>query len=151
MVRLVSLALIALSALPDAPLASGAAQGPPLVILLAADRAAYRVGESATFTVAVDNTGPAPVPVMFASGRRYDVVAMAGDAEVWRWSADRDFPDAEAELSFPPGVTLLGRVAWDWRDATGAPLSPGSYRLVGTLTGTPSLSGNVLLIELRSP
>jgi len=58
-------------------------------------------------------------------------------------------PDSEQAIA--PGVTLLGRVTWDWRDATGAPLVPGAYRLVGSMSGTPPVEGNVLLIELSLP
>jgi hypothetical protein len=75
----------------------------------------------------------------------------AGDVEVWRWSADRDFAQVESEQAMAPGLTLLGRVTWDWRDATGAPLAPGAYRLVGSMSGTPPVEGNVLFIELSAP
>jgi len=152
MVLLAIFALIlGLATLSDRTDPAQAAREQPLILMLASDQAAYQVGGPVTFTIAVDNPGHAAVPMMFTSGRRYDIVALAGDAEIWRWSAGRDFVDEEVELSFPPGVTLLGRTTWDWHDASGALLSPGSYRFVGTLTGTRRLSGNVVVIELRGP
>jgi Intracellular proteinase inhibitor len=152
MLRLRLAALIlAIAYMPVEPAASQSAETPPLVVLLASDRPAYPIGAAVTFTIAVDNPGSAPVEIVFPSGQRYDVVAFAGEAEVWRWSADRDFADAEAERSFPPGVTLLGHVTWEWRDMAGAPLPPGTYRVVGELTATPPRTGNVVEISLRQP
>ena len=103
----------------------------------------------ASFTIAVDNPSDAPVTVGFSSGQRYDVVAFAGEQEVWRWLDGRDFTDAESELTVPPGVALLDRLTWDWRDARGVPLPPGTYCVVATLTTAPPRTGNVLEIRLR--
>jgi hypothetical protein len=150
MVRLGILALIlGLVGIPDRTDAPAAAQAPALVVVLASDRPAYTVGTMATFTLAVDNPSDTSVMLTFPSEQRYDVVAFVGEVEVWRWSAGRDFADAESERSFPPGVTLLGRVTWDWRDASGAPLPPGTYRLVARLTAAPPQAGNVLEIPLE--
>jgi len=150
LLRLVALVL-GLSPLPAGPNAVLAAREPSLILMLASDQAAYRVGETTTFTVAVDNPTGAAVSLLFPSGRRYDIVALAGDVEVWRWSAQRDFVDEEATVSFPPGVSLLGRETWDWRDGAGAPLAPGTYRFVSTLTSSPPRTGNILAIEFLHP
>jgi intracellular proteinase inhibitor BsuPI len=143
--------VLMLAALPGETRASQSSQPPPLVMLLATDQSSYQPGATVTFSLAVDNPGPVPVRATLPSGQRYDLAVFAGEAEVWRWSADRDFADAEAERSFSPGVTLLGHVTWEWRDTAGAPLPPGTYRVVGELTATPPRTGNVLQISLRQP
>ncbi len=97
----------------------------PLVLLVATDRPSYAQGDTATVTIAIDNPTALAVPVAFHSAQRFDLAVRAGDVEVWRWSADRDFAQVDSEQAIAPGVTLLGRVTWDWRDATGAPLHPG--------------------------
>jgi hypothetical protein len=140
---------VLLSLAPDAVASSAAttAQAPNLVVLVASDQPSYPVGTAATFTIAVDNPTDAPVSVTFSSSQLYDIAVSDGQREVWRWSADRMFAQVLSDRTFPPGVTLLGRERWDWRDATGAPLPPGSYRVVGTLATSPPRNGNVLLVE----
>jgi hypothetical protein len=147
--RLIVVAL-ALALVPEA---TGTAQHArsPLVVLLASDQPTYQVGSTASFTLAVDNAGTAPVVATLPSGQRYDIVAYAGEAEVWRWSANRAFPAVIMEPEFAPGVTLLGRETWDWRDSAGSPLPPGTYRVVGILATTPPQAGNVVEIALTAP
>ena len=123
----------------------------PLVLLLATDRSLYGPGSTMTFTIAVDNPSTAPVTVAFSSAQRYDIAVLADGREVWRWSAGRAFAAALTERDFPPGVTLLGRERWDWRDAGGAALPPGQYRVIGTLMTAPPESGNVLELTLKAP
>jgi hypothetical protein len=146
------LAALLLSLVPHAagPTASSAAQTPNLVLLLASDQSAYLVGSTATFTLAVDNRGDTPLTATFSSSQLYDLVVSDGTREVWRWSADKMFATVIRDRTFPPGVTLLGRETWDWRDASGAALPPGSYRVVGSLATSPPREGNVLLVDLNA-
>jgi hypothetical protein len=136
----------------DSP-ASAQQSGPssPLVVLLASDRTAYDGAAAVTFTIAVDNPTNAPVTLTFPSGQIYDLAVSAGDAEVWRWSADRAFTQALSERSFPPGLTLLGRETWNWVDNGGSPLPSGTYRVVGAVASSPPQSGNPVEVELRAP
>lgn len=142
---------LTLACVPGATRAAQSPQPPPLVVLLASDQSTYRVGASVTFTLAVDNPGPTPVPVTLPSGQRYEIVVLSGDAEVWRWSANRAFPAVIMEPEFAPGVTLLGRETWDWRDSAGNPLPPGTYRVVGSLATNPPRTGNPVEVTLASP
>jgi hypothetical protein len=128
---------------PDTPVARP-------VILLASDRPAYGTGMVVTFTMAIDNPASAPDRLEFPSSQVYDIVVLAGDTEVWRWSADRVFASVMTEVTFPPGVALVARESWDWRDKSGAPLPPGTYRVVGLLTTSPPQAGNVVEISLRA-
>jgi hypothetical protein len=116
--------------------------------MLATDAPAYATGVPATFTVAVDNRSDVPVALTFPSAQVFDIVVLAEQREVWRWSADRDFAQAEVDRTFPPGVTLLGRVAWEWRDSSGTPLPPGAYQIQGSLATALRQPGNVLLVAL---
>src|SRR5262249_3322870 len=109
------------------------ADSPGLTLVLATDAPEYVGGAPVTFTVAVDNRGDAPVTVVFPSAKLFDIVVLAVQQEVWRWSADRDFAQVETERTFPPGVTLLDRVTWEWRDASGVRLQPGVYQVQGSL------------------
>lgn len=142
---------LGLACLPARTSASSLAQGSPaVVVLMASDRTTYQAGESVTFTLAVDNPGSAETTLTFSSGQSYDVVVMAGEAEVWRWSNGRGFIQVIREIPFQPGVTLVGRETWDGRDNAGVPLPPGSYRAVGSLATIPPQTGNVLELTLRA-
>lgn len=153
---MIALWLLALSLgmtwVPDGPDARQAAAPVP-VVMLASDRPAYELGATATFTIAVDNPSDAPITLTFPSAQRFDVVVLAedGQTEVWRWSGDRFFAAAVTERSFPPGLTLLGRESWDWRDQSGAPIQPGTYQVVGSLATSPPRAGNVVELQLTAP
>jgi hypothetical protein len=130
---------------------------PRPILLVATDAREYVPGATITFSVALDNPSDVPVTLSFPSEQRFDLAILSeerGDQEreLWRWAADRDFADSETEQTFLPGVTLLGRVAWNGRDASGNSLPPGEYRAVGTL---PAMSeprrGNDVVIRLSVP
>ena len=121
---------------------------PTLTILVASDHPAYGPGSAALFTLAVDNPTEAPLTVTFPSAQTYDLVVYSGETEVWRSSAGSAFAAALAERTYPPGVTLLGRERWSWRDNNDNPLPPSTYRVVGTLTAMAPLSGNAVEVTL---
>lgn len=142
------LAIVAvLAALPAQPPAAGA-QTPTLVLLLATDAPEYRAGATVSFTVAVDNPSDALLTVTFPSAQLFDITVSAEQQELWRWSSERDFAQAEVERTFPPGVTLLGHATWDQRDGSGTPLPAGAYQIQGSLAIAPRQPGNMLLVRL---
>ncbi len=123
----------------------------PLVVLLATDQPSYLVGSTATFTLAVDNPGATPVGATFPSAQIYDIVVYKGESEVWRWSSGRGFATVIVDRSFAPGLTLLGRESWDWRDNAGTLLEPGAYTVVASLTTLERQPGNVVELRLQAP
>jgi Intracellular proteinase inhibitor len=133
------------------PAATAQPAPPTLTILLASDHPAYGPGMPALFTLAVDNPTEAPISVTFPSAQTYDIAVLLDGTEVWRSSAGLAFAAVLVERSFPPGVTLLGRERWAWLDTSGTPLSPGTYRVIGTLTTAPPQSGNTVEITLGGP
>jgi hypothetical protein len=142
---------LGLACLPAGTSASSLAQGAPaVVVLMASDRTSYQAGETVTFTLAVDNPGNAETTLTFSSGQTYDVVVMAGDVEVWRSSNGRGFIQVIREIPFQPGVSLVGRETWDWRDNAGAPLPAGTYRAIASLATSPPQTGNVVELTLRA-
>src|SRR6266498_1498596 len=83
--RIAVLSIVAiLAALPIRPSAA-CAQTPGLVVLLATDASEYGDGATVSFTVAVDNSGDAPVTVTFPSAQLFDIVVRTEEREVWRW------------------------------------------------------------------
>jgi intracellular proteinase inhibitor BsuPI len=148
MLRIAVLTLVAgLAALPDRP-PPAFAETPILVLMLATDAPEYTVGALVTFTVALDNRGEVPVTLTFPSAQLFDIAVLNEQREIWRWSAERDFAQAETERAFPSGVTLIGRATWDLRDSSGTTLLPGRYEIQGSLATIPRQPGNVLQVRL---
>jgi hypothetical protein len=116
---------------------------------VATDQPSYQLGAIATFSLAVDNPSDVPLTMTFPSAQLYDLSVLKGDQEVWRWSDERMFATVLTDRTFPPGVTLLGRETWDWHGGDGAPLPPGTYRVVGSLATSPPRLGNNLDLSLR--
>jgi len=144
----VAMLAVLLAVLPSGSIASGQTGAPGLILLLGSDRPTYGAGSVATFVLAVDNPTDAPITVTFSSAQVYDIVAYEDQTEVWRAAAGQAFAAALTDRTYPPGVTLLGRERWDFRDANGAPVPPGMYRIIGTLMTVPPQSGSPVEITL---
>ena len=100
--------------------------------------------EQISWVAELTNSGLGPVEVTFASGQSADIVLTKPDsgAEVYRWSRDMAFTQAERQVTLSPGQTerivLAGRL-----DVSG-----GLYDLRGTLSGNPeppSATGRVVV------
>ena len=138
-------------AMQDVRAAEGAEQAAPLTLLLATEPVRSPTGQPVTFVLAVDNPSGAEANLTFSSSQVYDVVVHNGDAEVWRWSYDKGFAAALTDRVYPPGVTLLDRVQWDWRDANGGPVPSGRYRAVASLKTIPPRQGSAVELTLEAP
>ena len=143
-------------ATPDEGRAEGTMQQapapePPVTLLLATEPARSTTREPVTFVLALDNPGPGEVTLTYSSSQVYEVVVLAGDVVVWRWSDGKGFGAVLTDRTYPPGATLLGRERWDWRDANGAPVSPGWYRAVASLATIPPREGNAVELALDAP
>lgn len=79
------------------------------------------------FTLAVENTGTAPVTAQFRTGCRADVAVVDDGTEVWRYTDGRMFTQVLGNEEFDPGETRTFDVTWDEPQ-------PGSYTAVGELT-----------------
>jgi len=100
-----------------------------LAMTVTANKAVYAVAEPIALTLRVRNSTDAPITLRFATGQRYDfVIESAAGAEVWRWSADRAFTQAQGAQIAPPGWEL------DYNETFGGRLAPGTYRVRGLLT-----------------
>jgi hypothetical protein len=66
------------------------------------------------FTLQVTNTGERALELVFPTGQSYDfaVRPRGGDAESWRWSADRMFTQAVRSEALPPDSTLTFEESW---------------------------------------
>lgn len=71
-------------------------------------------GDTATFALRVTNEGDDPVSLTFSDGQRAEfVVRDAGtDAERWRWSEGRMFPQMLGSEEVAPGESIAYEAEW---------------------------------------
>ncbi|WP_247731462.1 BsuPI-related putative proteinase inhibitor [Halovivax limisalsi] len=86
-------------------------------------------GHGVSFALAVTNASDEPITAQFSDGCRVDVAVEDDDAEVWRFTEERLFPQVLGEERFDPGETRRFEVEW-------ADPDPGSYTATAELTAT---------------
>ena len=97
-------------------------------------RSQYRAGDEVEVSVTVNNKGPGPVELTFASSQRYDFLLLEDGEEVWRWSRDKMFAMVLGHLLLEPGEGQTYTETWR---LGGVPR--GEYELVGVVTCQPPL------------
>jgi intracellular proteinase inhibitor BsuPI len=85
-------------------------------------------GTPVDLSLAIRNTGTAPITWSFATAQRFDVILYDDDCrEIWRWSHGRVFAQAVGRLTIAPGAIVTYRIRWDQRDQAGRQVRPGAY------------------------
>lgn len=103
-------------------------------VVLSTDQLVYAPGDSMRLAHRLVNRLDEESILRFPTAQRFDLLILAGDEVIHRWSEDRAFPQVMGEVSIGAGEAALafeGRIE--------APHSPGDYRLrveVETLDGT---------------
>jgi hypothetical protein len=72
------------------------------------------VADVVTLTFTVKNTGTAPATMQFTTEKRYDFVITdpQGTQILWRWSADKAFPQALGSRTLAPGEQVVFTAQW---------------------------------------
>jgi hypothetical protein len=96
-------------------------------------REPLRSGQPVTWTLEVENAGPAEATLMFRSGKDGDVSLLQGGREAYRWSANRFFSQAMRQVRFGPGE----RKVYTLEEST-LPAAAGDYELVAELESEPA-------------
>jgi hypothetical protein len=92
-----------------------------------------RTGEPVTWTLEVENGGPAEAMLTFRSGKDGDVALLQGGREVYRWSGTRFFTQAMRQVRVAPGKTK----AFTLEEKTFS-AAAGDYELVAELDSEPA-------------
>jgi uncharacterized repeat protein (TIGR01451 family) len=115
--------------LPPEPVLVGA----PLVVAVASDREAYRVGDTVSFTVTITNPTDVPVTVTLRDVNPLYILAIS-DA---MGTSVRSFSDrsivGRQERTFTPGQTRVFTEQWDQRDRAGRQVPPNRYSATAVL------------------
>jgi hypothetical protein len=92
-----------------------------------------RSGEPVTWTLQVENGGPAETMLGFRSGKDGDVVLLHGGEEAYRWSGTRFFTQAMRQVRLGPGE----QKAFTLEDKA-LSAAAGDYELVAELDSEPA-------------
>ncbi len=92
----------------------------------------------------VTNPSNQPATLEFSSGQRYDFAIRTADgADVWTWSADKQFMQALGSETIAPGQTIDFTETWEPGNRT------GSFIAIATLTSTSHRIQEQASFELR--
>ncbi|MBC9783948.1 peptidoglycan-binding protein [Heliobacterium chlorum] len=103
------------------------------------DKAVYRQGEPVLMTFIKRNVSDEPITINYPTTQRFDFFVELGQSgiEVWRWSRDRSFNPATAQITLQPAQIQAFQESWDQSSNTGQTLRyPGRYLLTATNVGT---------------
>jgi len=113
----------------------------------------FVMGEPIRFDLEVLNRTNRTVNLQFPDGQIYDVYVFSANSPqvLWRWGADKSFPQVVTELSFPPNSSKAYLLSWNAVLADGTQLPVGSYRARGVIVSTDFDADPLRPDELASP
>jgi len=113
----------------------------------------FVMGEAIRFDLEVLNRTNRTVSLQFPDGQIYDIYVFAGNTNqvLWRWGADKSFPQVATELTFPPNSSKAYLLGWNAVLADGTQLPVGSYRARGIIVSTDYMGDPLASGELASP
>ena len=114
-------------------------------VSLSTDKAVYRSGEPIAVTLSVSNpTGP-EIRFQFSSAQRFDfAIRDANGGQVWRWSEGQMFGQVlGTEVLGPARPQIIYRAEFIGK------LTPGLYRVEGTLVATDRPGSAALVVQVQ--
>jgi hypothetical protein len=113
----------------------------PVSVRVSTDKKVYAAGEPIRLTLTAKNITKEALHVVFNTGQRYDFEIRRGAKPdyslVWQWSRGMMFTMMVSSETLQPGKALVYNLTYDPKaagHARVAPLAPGVYNVVGTLT-----------------
>jgi hypothetical protein len=92
-----------------------------------------RTGQPVTWSLEVENGGPAEATLVFDSGKEGDVILTQGGKEAYRWSGTRYFTQAMRQVRLAPGEKKTFTLEEQALSA-----AAGDYELVAELDSEPA-------------
>ena len=103
------------------------------------------------FLLTVINTTDKLVPFSFRSGQTYDFVVLdvSTGQEVWRWSRRMFFTQVLRQEAIRPNRNWTFEITWNHRDNDLNIVTPGKYKVVGSLAAQPPMESEPATFEIR--
>ena len=113
----------------------------------------FVMGEPIRFDLEVLNRTSREQNLQFPDGQIYDIYVLAANSSqvLWRWGADKSFPQVVTTLSFPPNSSKAYLVGWNAVLSDGTQLPAGSYRARGIMVSGDFMGDPLATGELASP
>ena len=113
----------------------------------------FVMGEPIRFDLEVLNRTSRTVSLEFPDGQIYDVYVFPANSSqvLWRWAADKSFPQVVTEVSFPPNSSKAYILGWNAVLADGTQLPVGEYRARGLFVSSDTEADPLSPNELASP
>lgn len=97
--------------------------------VLVTDRRQYARGEQVQITFTKCNITNRTITLRYSTGQRFDIVALHGTREVWRWSDGRVFTQAGGTEVLEPGECRTYTATWDLRNKQGNYVAPDNFTI----------------------
>jgi hypothetical protein len=103
------------------------------------------------FILTVINSTDKLVPFSFRSGQTYDfeVIDASTGQEVWRWSRRMFFSQVLRQEALRPSKNWTFEVIWNHRDNDLNIVTPGNYKVIGSLAVQPTMEAVAVPFEIR--
>ncbi len=122
----------------------------PMQFQISTTKSRFKIGEAATFSLKVLNTGKTTQDLRFSSAQRFGVsISDEAGTQVWSWAANKRFAESLGKLSLAPGESKTFEATWDGQALPGQKITPGSYTVQATLTSDPPIVAAPIRIEIK--
>ena len=103
------------------------------------------------FLLTVINSTDKLVPFAFRSGQTYDfaIVDASTGQEVWRWSRRMFFTQVIRQEALRPNRNWSFEITWNRRDNDLNVISPGRYKVTGSLATQPPMESESVAFEIK--
>jgi len=118
---------------------------------VALDVQATEVTGGTRFVLTVINSTDKLVPFSFRTSQTYDfaVIDPSTGQEVWRWSRRMMFSQVLRQEALRPNRNWTFEVTWNHRDNDLNVLTPGKYKVVGSVAVQPPMESEPVTFEIR--
>ena len=109
------------------------------------------VTDGTKFVFTVINSTDKLVPFSFRTGQTYDfaVVDASTGQEVWRWSRRMFFSQVVRQEALRPSRNWTFEVTWNHRDNDLNMVTPGKYKVTGSLAVQPLMESEPVTFEIK--
>jgi hypothetical protein len=118
---------------------------------VALDVQSTQVQGGTKFLLTVINTTEKLVPFSFKSGQTFDFAVLdpSSGQEIWRWSRRMLFTQVLRQEALRPSRNWTFEVTWNHRDNDLNIVTPGNYKVIGSLASQPPMETEPVSFEIK--
>ena len=118
---------------------------------VALDVQSTQVQGGTKFLLTVINTTEKLVPFSFKSGQTFDFAVLdpSSGQEIWRWSRRMLFTQVLRQEALRPSRNWTFEVTWNHRDNDLNVVTPGNYKVIGSLASQPPMESEPVSFEIK--